>query len=243
MCARGAGISTQSSGPRSCALRICAALYASVACVCSTPLGAPLDPEVNRIAASRLASVHGSAIGVAGRQRVEVVDDERGPRPRRARRATSVGAHLMVHGRRDRAEPPARAVQHRDLVAVRRLPRDRVARPDAPRPQPARDARDPLGERRGAATRVSSASSDGRSHGPPGRRYCVARAGGERRRDHVPRPASSSAATSSRRWPASRPSARSCRRSCAGSRRCPRRCTARGCRGTRARPGTRGEKP
>ena len=48
------------------------ALYASVACVCSTPFGAPLEPEVHSTAASCSGSVQGSSTGSPIGQRVEV---------------------------------------------------------------------------------------------------------------------------------------------------------------------------
>ena len=126
MCAHGAGMSTQSSASSPCTPAITVALYASVACVCSTPLGRPLDPDVNSTAASCSRSV----------QQLR----DRAPR-RGARRASTtyrgrdrvddprdfVRAGLVVDRRRDRAEAPARAVQQRNLVPVRRLPRDGVA--------------------------------------------------------------------------------------------------------------------
>ena len=74
-------------------------------------------------------------------QRVEVLDDQ----PRRDRGACAldvVRAELMVQRCGDRAQPPARAVQHRDLVAIGRLPRDGIARGDAALAQTAGDARD-----------------------------------------------------------------------------------------------------
>ena len=63
MCAPGAGISTQSSGCNACTSAISAALYESVACVCSTPFGSPLEPEVKSTAASCSASDHSSVTG------------------------------------------------------------------------------------------------------------------------------------------------------------------------------------
>ncbi len=103
------------------------ALYASVACVCSTPFGTPLDPDVNSTAASCSRSVHTSVTGGPSGERVEIVDDEPADRRPRRARSTSAAPELMVERRRDRAEPPTGAVQERDLVAVVRLPRDRVA--------------------------------------------------------------------------------------------------------------------
>ena len=63
MCAHGAGISTQSSARIPCTSAMSAALYASVACVCSTPFGAPLEPDVKSTAASCSRSVHSSVTG------------------------------------------------------------------------------------------------------------------------------------------------------------------------------------
>ena len=125
MCAAGAGISTQSSGPRSCACCICAALYASVACVCSTPLGVPLDPDVNSTAASRLASAHGFVDRIAGRERVEIVDDERG---------SHRGEHARDVGRRPSGG--ARARRSRRAASTRgTAPRPRRGWPTATRPR------------------------------------------------------------------------------------------------------------
>ena len=153
MCAHGAGISTQSSAlqvvhvghqrglVRERRLRVQHALRRA----------ARARGEQHR--RELLASVHGSSTGRPVGQRVEIVDDELRARRRAEQRSTSLRPELMVQRRRDRAEAPARAVQHRDLVAVRRLPRDRVAGLDAARAQPAGDARDPVGELGGRAPR------------------------------------------------------------------------------------------
>src|SRR5436190_2105733 len=76
---------------------------------------------------------------------VEIVDDEPW-RDRVARALDFLRAEEVVQWCRDRADPPARAVEDRDFVAVGRLPRDRGARFYAPRPQSARDARHAVGE-------------------------------------------------------------------------------------------------
>ena len=105
---------------------------------------------------------------VAGRERVEVVDDER--RPHRVEHAGDVArTHQVVHRCRDRAEPPARAVQ--DATSSRLADCHATASPGpTPRARSPPATRATRSASAGAATRVSSTSSDGRSHGPPGRR-------------------------------------------------------------------------
>ena len=98
MCAHGAGMSTQSSARRSCTSAMSAALYASVACVCSTPFGAPLEPDVNSTAASCSRSVQQLGDGLAVGQRVEIVDDELRARPRARARSTSCAPSWWCSG-------------------------------------------------------------------------------------------------------------------------------------------------
>ena len=193
-------------GARSCTPAISVALYASVAWVWSTPLGAPLDPEVNSTAASCSRSVQQlgdrCARRAARRDRRRTVGVDRA-----SSMPLDVGrAGLVVERRRDRAESPARAVQHRDLVAVRRLPRDRVARRARPRPQPAGDARDRVVRAR-AARRGQQLVE--RRPVPRAARRRYSSASGVRKVgvEHT----AQRGGASSRRWPASRRAARSCR--------------------------------
>ncbi len=173
---------------------ISAALYARVAWVCSTPFGAPLDPEVNSTAAS--CSRFGPGLGDRFARRAARRGRRRpaAARPRRVARSTSLRAELMVQRCGDRAEPPARAVQHRDLVAVGRLPRDRIARgrrrARADRRRRARRVPPARGTRPGSAARRAT----GRSHAPPRRAVALGptaygtsvRARGQARRDFQP---------------------------------------------------------
>src|SRR5207244_6394495 len=103
------------------------------------------------------------------------------------------------------AEAPARAIQHRDLVAVHRLPRDGGTGTDAARPQSAGDARDAIGK--GSAGDPGQDDVERRAIPWAAATAVMVRPRGfERRGEHVC-PVRLDA-TSSRRWRASLPSAR-----------------------------------
>ena len=210
MCAHGAGISTQSSAPRWWTSRHERCL------VRERRLG--VQHAFGRSARSRREQHRRELFAVGPRigdrgpvgEVVEVGDDELrrdgGDRPLHVVRAEQV-----VQRCRDRAQPPAGAVQHGHLVTVVRLPRDRVAGLRLPgrggRPRRARSVR------RGRVVLPASAARRATA-GPTARRAGGSRPRAEtrtsvrapRRRRPVRR-----GATSSRRWPVSRPAARSCR--------------------------------
>ena len=158
MCASGAGMSTTSSTPSPCTLAMSTALYPSDRCVCSTPLGAPLDPDVKSTAASADGSDQCSSAraplpemssGVErARERAQrnVVPRQLHGRlqPRDERRGLLAPERVMDR-RRDRTEAPARAVHQRDRRVVGCLPADDVARLDATIAEPAGERCDRVG--------------------------------------------------------------------------------------------------
>ncbi len=90
MWAIGAGMSTASDGPSPCTLAMSVAFQLSPRCVCSTALGIPVDPDVNKTTATSAGCVGGTAgadrraaqrLGQRGGTRDRVgwhLDDERG---------------------------------------------------------------------------------------------------------------------------------------------------------------------
>ena len=183
MCAHGAGISTQSSVRRSCTSAMSAALYASVACVCSTPFGCAARARREQHGRELLAL--GPQLGDrrAVGQRVEIVDDEL--RARRlvasarlpARRADGAAAPRSRRG----ASTRGRAARLRRGCADCHATASPGSTPCARSPPATRATRSASSA---GARAVSSSSSDGRSHAPPGVPVRVGERRLERRCEH-----------------------------------------------------------
>ncbi len=153
MCAIGAGIRTASAGPRPCTRAISEAFQLRPRWVCSTALGMPVDPDVNRTE----RDVGGLAREGAGRHRGTSdrlgqdggvgeclgldLQDERGVDLAQGRCHVR-RAEGVQHGRRHGADSPAGPGQDGGRQAVGDLPGHRLAAPDAPGPQAAGDRGD-----------------------------------------------------------------------------------------------------
>ena len=163
MWAMGAGISTASAGPRPCTRAISDAFQLSPRCVCSTALGIPVEPEVNRTSATSegwLGDGPGRhrrrPDGVGERDRVRErlgreLDHERGVDL--AERPLDVGrAERVQDGRGHGADAPAGPGQDGGGQAVGHLPGHGLAPPT------------PLSRRPPAtvATSASAAAADSR---------------------------------------------------------------------------------
>ena len=150
MWAIGAGISTASAGPRPCTRAINEAFQLRPRCVCSTALGTPVEPEVNRTRATSEGwlgkapegtgappSASASAAGSENDLGSELQDQggvdlvEGRFHVRRAER--------VQDGRRHGTDAPAGPGQDGGRQAVGDLPRHGLAAPDTSLPQAARD--------------------------------------------------------------------------------------------------------
>ena len=165
MCAHGAGIRMQSSGPSPWAGPMMAALYASVACVCSTPFGAPLDPDVHNTAA-QLFAVRTSTRSPpcrAGARRDRARRSVGRPPARVRLRRPRPGGAPVPRSRRCASTRDRRATTSGRLGACHATTSPGTT--PAARSPPATPATAACSA--GGATAVSSASSVGRSHAPP----------------------------------------------------------------------------
>ena len=210
--------------------------------MCSTPFGSPLDPEVY---STRARSSGVGAPGAHGLARVDqgrhVVGVDHEVRTEPGQQRVDLGRSGEVVDRRgDRAEAPAGPVQREGLPPVGGLPGDgarrgptpcaaqRAGQPRRPRPASASAPRSTASSTTVARAAPSASSSVGPLGGP-----VLVEPGGLRASQ-----SSESIQPGRDARPAAHDVAR--RRSCAGPRPCRRRCRGRGCRGRRARPGTRG---
>ena len=187
-CVTGIGSSSDSPARISCAAAIVSASTRSDWCVCTTPFGSEVVPDVHRIdrgivdvdrdarapavaglARERLArrAPRGPSPAKPARadeRRIVGAAERRAARRRAARsvrledEADLVRAERRRDRARDRAAAPDRPAQHDRFPPVRQLPRDDVARP-TPRSRSARRDAAPTGARRSSTVRRTSPST------------------------------------------------------------------------------------
>ena len=162
----GIGSNKASAARIACAAAMLSASCRSVWCVCTTPFGSAVVPEVHSTTAgsstptatagagralARCTVAHRDHDTVVARvvQQRPVVGSSELVRYRDHVRAglaedeaDLVGPQARGDRARDRAAAPDRPPEHHGLPPVRQLPRDDIARPDAQAPQPRRDVID-----------------------------------------------------------------------------------------------------
>ena len=167
MWAIGAGISTASAGPRPWTRAINEAFQLRPRWVCSTALGIPVEPEVNRTRATSEGWLGKAPEGTGAppTASASAAGSEKASVSSSSTRAGSIWSSAAVDvrraervqdGRRHGADAPAGPGQDGGGQAVGHLPRHGLAPPDAPLPQAARHGghqRIGLGRRRAGCPR------------------------------------------------------------------------------------------
>ncbi len=190
-CAMGAGISSASEVRSPCTPTKDRALPARPRCVCSTPLGPPVEPLVNSTAARPAGVAADDDTGTGGAPVTRAAKPSADPRTatapgheasaRRWAPSTSRGAAWASRWsrspvparwwmrRRHGTQAPAGPEQQHRLGPVRQLPGDGVTPADAPRPQAAGQAGHEVLDGPPVVARAGREVDDERTAAPSGR--------------------------------------------------------------------------